>query len=178
MNRLPIYGLAAEFASPAELVEAAKAVRAAGYTRIDAYTPLPVEGLSAAIGAGPSKLPLIVLIGGLVGGIGSYLMQYITAVHWYPFNIGGRPLHSWPAFIPVVFESTVLVASLAAVVGTLALCGLPMPYHPLFHSPRFARVSRDLSFLCIESRDPLFDVTRTRELLASLGAAGVEEVPQ
>ena len=178
MNRPPIYGLAAEFASPAELVEAAKAVRAAGYTRIDAYTPLPVEGLSGAIGAGKSRLPLLVLIGGIVGAIGGYLMQYVTAVHWYPFNIGGRPLNSWPAFIPVVFECTVLGASLTAVIGMLALCGLPAPYHPLFHLQRFSRVSRDLSFLCVESRDPLFEVTRTRELLTSLGAASVEEVPQ
>src|SRR5437868_2453201 len=142
MNKLPIYGLAAEFASPAELVEAARATRAAGYTRTDAYSPLPVEGLAGAIGAGPSKLPLVVFLGGLFGAAGGYFLQYYTAVHYYPFNIGGRPFHSWPAFIPVTFECTVLGASLAAVFGMLALNGLPMPYHPLFHLPRFARASR------------------------------------
>ncbi|MFL5330359.1 MAG: DUF3341 domain-containing protein [Gemmataceae bacterium] len=178
MSRLPIYGLAAEFPTPAELIEAARAVRAAGYRRTDAYTPLPVEGLASAIGARPSILPFLVLLGGIIGGVGGYFLQYFTAVHTYPFNIGGRPLHSWPAFIPVTFECTNLGAALTCVFGMLALNGLPAPYHPLFHLPRFARASRDLSFLCIEARDPLFDLERTREFLQSLGPTSVEEVPQ
>lgn len=177
MNRPPIYGLAAEFASPAELLEAARAAKQAGYTRTDAYSPLPVEGLAGAVGAGHSKLPTIVFLGGLIGGISGYLLQYTSAVHWYPFNIGGRPLHSWPAFIPVTFECTILGAALAAVFGMLAINGLPAPYHPLFHVPRFARASRDLFFLCIEARDPIFDLRQTRAFLESLGPKEVQEVP-
>jgi hypothetical protein len=175
--RVPLYGLAAEFTNPTELVAAARAAREAGYTRLDAYSPLPVEGLAGAVGARASKLPLIVFLGGLIGGLIGYGLQYYTAVHYYPLNIGGRPLHSWPAFIPVTFECVILGASLAAVLGMFALNGLPMPYHPLFHLPRFARASRDLFFLAIEARDPLYDPIQTRAFLESLNPRAVEEVP-
>ncbi len=176
-REIPIYGLVAEFDSPTQLLDAARAARQAGYTRTDAYSPLPIEGMAGAVGGGHSRLPVLVFLGGLIGGIGGYLLQYITAVHAYPFNIGGRPLHSWPAFIPVTFECTILGAALTAVFGMLALNGLPMPYHPLFHVPRFARASRDRCFLCIEARDPIFDEQQVRAFLESLHPTAVEEVP-
>lgn len=174
---LPIYGLVAEFGSPAELLEAARAAKQAGYTRTDAYSPLPIEGLASAVGGDHSKLPLLVFLGGLIGGASGYFLQYYTAVHAYPFNIGGRPLHSWPAFIPVTFECTILGAALTAIFGMLALNGLPMPYHPLFHVDRFARASRDKFFLCIEAKDPIYDGDKTRAFLESLAPLAVEEVP-
>lgn len=159
------YGIMAEFENPGELVAAVRRAREEGYTRIDAYTPFPIEELNEALELRPSRVPLIVLIGGLLGGAGGYLMQYYLSVVDYPLNIGGRPLHSWPAFIPLTFELAVLVAGLSAVLGMLALNGLPMPYHPVFNVPRFALASRDRFFLCIEARDAKFDREETRRFL-------------
>ena len=139
------------------MLEAARRAHAGGYRQMDAYSPFPVEGLAEAIGFHRTRLPLIVLLGGIAGGVGGYLLQYYTAVIDYPLNVGGRPLHSWPSFIPVTFETTVLIAALAAVLGMLALNGLPRPYHPVFNVPRFEMASRNLFFLCIESTDALFD---------------------
>ena len=172
----PLYGLLAEFDHPADIVEAAEAARAAGYKRIDAYTPFPVEGLADAIGFRRNELPLIIFIGGIIGCIGGFALQYWCNAVDYPLNVGGRPLNSWPMFIPVTFELTILCAATAAVVGLFALNGLPMPYHPVFNVPQFARASRDHFFLCIESRDPKFDVEKTREFLAKLNAHAVYEV--
>jgi hypothetical protein len=171
------YGLLAEFVKPAELVAAAERARAEGYRRMDAYAPYPVEGLAEALGFRHSRVPLIALVGGIAGGLGGYFMQYWIAAINYPQNIGGRPLNSWPAFVPVTFELTILGAALAAVLGMLALNGLPMPYHPVFHVPRFALASRDRFFLCIETKDPKFDRQATQRFLESLGSRGVFEVP-
>jgi hypothetical protein len=143
---------------------------------MEAYTPFPVEGLAEALDFHRTHLPLVVLLGGLVGGIGGYALQYWINVIDYPLNVGGRPLHSWPAFIPVTFELTILVAALAAVLGMLALNGLPMPYHPLFNVPRFASVTRDGFFLCIEARDAKFNRIETRRFLEDLAACEVAEV--
>ena len=173
-----VYGVVAEFDSPTTLVAAAERTRAAGYTRFEAYAPFPIEALVEAVGHPHTRLPIVVFLGGLLGGLSGYLLQYITAVHTYPINIGGRPLHSWPAFIPVTFECTILGAALAAVFGMLARNGLPMPYHPLFHIPRFARASRDLFFLCIQARDPKFDAAGVTQFLRTLEPADVQEVPQ
>ena len=170
------YGLMAEFDSPTALVAAANAARAAGYTRMDAYSPIPIEELHDAIGFHHTKLPLLVLLGGLAGGVAGYGLQYWSSVIEYPLNIGGRPLHSWPSFIPVTFELTILGAALAAVFGMLALNGLPMPYHPVFNAPRFALASRNRFFLCIETRDPKFDRDATHRFLEELQPRGVSEV--
>lgn len=143
---------------------------------MDAYSPYPVEGLSDAIGFHRSRLPAMVLAGGLVGCVAGFLMQYYAAAVDYPLNIGGRPLNSWPAFIPITFEVTVLVAAFSAVLGMLALNGLPMPYHPLFNVERFAMASRDRFFLAIEAADPQFDRERTKQFLRTLTESEVCEV--
>jgi hypothetical protein len=175
-RRTPIYGLMAEFDSPGHLVTAAHRARQAGYVKMDGYSPYPIEELSEAIGFRHTRLPLIVLIGGILGCLGGYLLQYWVSVIEYPMNIGGRPLNSWPSFIPVTFETTVLLAALAAVFGMLGLNGLPMPYHPVFNVPRFALASRDRFFLCIEAVDPKFDRETTMQFLRGLEPRSVSEV--
>jgi hypothetical protein len=177
MKRDPIYGMMAEFDTPAALIEAAKRTYQAGYKRIDAYTPFPIEGLAEEIGFHRDEVPLVVLIGGMVGGLTGYLMQYWMAAVAYPLNIGGKPYHSWPAFIVITFEMTILFAGISAVFGMLALNGLPMPYHPVFNVPRFARASRDRFFLVVFSSDVKYDPAATRQFLESLDARSVSEVP-
>jgi hypothetical protein len=171
-----IYGLIAEFEDPNDLVAATRRARSEGYRRMDAYSPLPIEELHEALGAHHTRLPLIVLIGGIVGCLGGYALQYWAAAIAYPINVGGKPLHSWPMFIPVTFECTILVASLAAVFGMLALNGLPQPYHPVFNVPRFALASRNRFFLCIEARDPRFHLEHTRRFLETLNPREVTTV--
>jgi len=166
----------AEFEDPTTLVAATERAYHEGYRRMDAYSPFPIEELQDALGGHHTRLPLIVLIGGLVGGIGGYALQYWVAAIAYPINVGGRPLHSWPAFIPVTFECTILVAALSAVLGMLALNGLPMPYHPVFNVPRFALASRNRFFLCIEARDRKFDLEETRRFLETLNPREVTTV--
>ena len=168
MKRDPIYGMMAEFDTPAALVEAAKRTYQAGYKRIDAYTPFPIEGLAEEIGFHRDEVPLVVLIGGLVGGLTGYLMQYWMSAVAYPLNIGGKPYHSWPAFIVITFEMTILFAGISAVFGMLALNGLPMPYHPVFNVQRFALASRNRFFLVIEATDKKFELEETRRFLKAL----------
>lgn len=175
MNK-PVYGLMAEFESPTELVAAARAAREKGYRKLDAYTPFPIEELTDALHLHHNKLPLIVLLGGILGGLTGYLLQYYVTVIYFPINIAGRPLHSWPAYIIITFEVTILFAAISAVLGLLALCGLPMLYHPVFNVPRFVQASRNRFFLCIQARDPLFDVQQTSEFLLTLEPREVSEV--
>jgi hypothetical protein len=175
-NSPDVYGLMAEFEDPNELVAAAHRAYHEGYRRMDAYSPLPIEELHEAIGFHHTRLPLIVLIGGIVGGLSGYLLQWWASAIAYPLNVGGKPFHSWPAFIPVTFECTILGAALSAVFGMLALNGLPQPYHPVFNVPRFTLASRNGFFLCIEARDTRFDLGRTREFLEALGAREVTTV--
>jgi len=171
-----VYGLMAEFDDPTTLVAATDRAHHEGYRRIDAYSPFPIEELHEALGAPPSRLPLIVLIGGLFGCISGYGLQYWVSVLTYPLNIGGKPLHSWPAFIPVAFECTILAAALAAVLGMLALNGLPTPYHPVFNVPRFALASRNRFFLVIEATDRKFELEETRRFLEALNPTEVTAV--
>jgi hypothetical protein len=177
MKRPPIYGLMAEFHDSDELIEAAYRVREAGYTRIDAYTPYPIEAVAEATGHHHSKLPLIVLIGGIVGAIAGYGLQYWASVIEYPLNIGGRPYASWPAFVIPSYELTILFSALATTIGMIALNGLPQPYHPVFNTPRFSLATSDKFFLVIESEDPRYDTTKTTRLFQDMGAKGVYEVP-
>lgn len=171
-----IYGLMAEFDNPTALVKAARAAREKGYRKLDAFSPFPIEGLTDALHLHRNKLPLIVLTGGIIGGLTGFLLQYYITVISFPINIGGRPLDSWPSYIIITFELTILFGALSAVLGLLGLCGLPMPYHPVFNAPRFALASRNRFFLCIESTDPLFDPAATGDFLRGLEPQEVSEV--
>jgi hypothetical protein len=173
-----LYGLMVEFGTPEELLHAARRAREIGYREMDAYAPYTVKGLTTELGQRETRIPSIMLIGGVVGAAVGYLMQYYSMVVSYAFNSGGRPFNSWPVFMPVTFEMMVLVASLAGFFGMLFLNGLPRPHHPLFSVPRFAQASQDRFFLCIEATDPKFDDRATAEFLAGLEPYGeVIEVP-
>lgn len=172
-----LYGVVAEFNDPQTLLDAAVAVREKGYTSVDAFSPFPIHGLAEAIGFHKSRLSMIVLTMGILGGIGGFFMQWYANVVSYPLNIGGKPLNSWPAWIPITFECTILLAALGAVFGMLALNGLPMPYHPVFNVRRFDSASRDKFFLVIQARDPRFRVEEARQFLQTLGPREVTDVP-
>ncbi|HZT60782.1 MAG TPA: DUF3341 domain-containing protein [Pyrinomonadaceae bacterium] len=176
MKQAPLYGVAAEFDDPTAIVAAARRLADEGYMKFEAYTPFHIEELSGAIPVRRPLLPLIVLAGGVVGAVGGFFMLYYATVIGYPLNIGGRPPDSWPMYIPITFELTVLFAALFAVFGVLALCRLPMPYHPLFGVESFARASQDRFFLCVEADDPKFDRQETANLLRSMNALEVNDV--
>ena len=176
IDRFGLYGLMAEFKTPEALVEATRRAYADGYRKMDAYTPMPVDGLPEALGSTWTWVSPLVLLGGLAGGIGGFSLMYWISCIAYPLNVGGRPLYSWPAYIPPTFECTVLLASLTAVVGMLFLNGLPQPYHPVFNVPRFQLASQDRFFLCIEADDPRFNLEATRSFLEGLGPTEVSEV--
>lgn len=171
-----IHGIVAEFESPQELVNAAHAAYKAGYRNMDAYSPFPIEGLAEAIGFHSNRLPWLVLGGGITGALGGYGLAYYTSVISYPINVGGRPFHSWPAFIPVTFETTVLFAAFTAVLGMLALNRLPMPYHPIFNSERFALATADRFFLCLEAIDPKFEHDKAWKFLEGLSPHTLSDV--
>ena len=171
-----LYGLMAEFEEHEQLLTATRRAFADGYRRMDAYSPFPVEGLAEALGVEYTAIPLFTLAGGIIGGLGAYFMEWYAMSQLYPINIGGRPLNSWPNFIPVTFELTVLIASVSAFAGVFILNRLPQPNHPVFNVPEFERASTDRFFLCIEADDPKFDRERTREFLDGLKACKVTEV--
>ncbi|MDQ3907178.1 MAG: DUF3341 domain-containing protein [Acidobacteriota bacterium] len=175
-RRQELYGLMAEFGGPQELLDAARRAREAGYRCMEAYTPFPVEEISEVIGARRLWIPLIVLVGGICGGLGGFFMEYYASALHYPLNIGGRPLWSWPAWIPITFELTVLVAALSGALGMLAINGLPQPYHPVFNVERFKLATQNRFFLCVESADPKFDREATRDFLAGLRPREVFDV--
>jgi len=177
MKRTGVYGLMAEFNTPTEVVVAARRAYSEGYRRMDAYSPFPVAGLSEAIGFHKDGVAFVCLVGGLLGLLSAYGLQAWINIVAYPLNIGGRPFHSWPSFIIVTFELTILIGGLSAGIGMLIMNGLPTPYHPVFHVPNFVHASRDRFFLCIESRDPKFDLLTTRQFLSSLNPREIAEVP-
>jgi hypothetical protein len=176
MKRKAIYGLLAEFETPEQLLAAAHLTHDAGYKSIDAFTPMPVEGMAEAVGFGPTKLPAVVFTGGLLGGLSGFFMCYYANVISFPLNIGGKPYNSWPAWIPITFELTILGAALFAVFGMLAMNGLPTPYHPVFNVARFALASKDRFFLVVKARDKKFDLLKTTVFLKTLQPHGVFEI--
>ncbi len=171
-----LYGLLAEFDGPDELLKAAKDAYAEGYRKMDAYSPMPIHDLSESMGYDKHRVPTIVLICALLGACSGFGLQYWVSVIDYPLNVGGRPLLSWPSFIPVTFELGVLFSAFGALIGMLILNGLPRPYHPVFNVPNFERASGDGFFLCIEAEDPKFDISETRAFLESLKAKKVDDV--
>ncbi len=171
-----LYGLMAEFEEHDQLLEAARRAYAAGYRRMDAFSPFPIEELAEALGRDYTPVPLITLLGGMAGGLGGYFMEWYSMARLYPFNIGGRPHNSWPNFIPITFELTILIASLSAFVAVLVLNRLPRLNHPVFNVPEFRRASIDRFFLCIEMQDPKFDREDTWRFLESLEPISVAEV--
>ena len=171
-----VYGFIAEFDSPQALLDGVRAAYEHGYRKMDAFSPFPIEGLAEEMGFTHNRLPLLVLIGGIVGLVGGYGLAYWSSVLEYPINVGGRPFHSWPSFLPITFETTVLVAALTAVLGMLALNGLPEPHHPVFNAERFALASRDRFFLLIEASDLLYERDSVRRFLKGLHAEHVSEV--
>jgi hypothetical protein len=177
MSGHALYGLLAEFPSADALCAAARHARANGYTRVEAYSPFAIEGLDDIVGADKGWIAPLTLLGGILGGAGTYFLQWYAAVVDYPINIGGRPLHSWPAFIPATFEITILGAAAAAVVAMLALNGLPRLHHPLFEVEEFELASRNRFFLCLPSRDPVFAPGPARDLLEELRPLLLREVP-
>ncbi len=176
-EREKMFGLLAEFSDATALLQAVTRTREEGYSRIDAYAPFPVEGLSLALGTRRSPVSMIVLIAGLLGVSSGYLLQYYCAAIGYPINVAGRPLNSVPAFVPVSFELTILFAALSAFMAVLLLNGLPRLHHPLFNVPAFGAASQDKFFVCIEASDPRFDPEQTETFLKSLNPLGVYDVP-
>ena len=174
-NAPATYGIMAEFTNSSTLIHAAETIRDAGYTKVEAYTPIPIHGLDEAIGHKASRLPWLVLTGGLIGSSGLFgFMTWVNLVD-YPMNVGGRPYFSWPAFVPITFEGMVLFSAFAAVFGLFLICGFPRPYHPVFNAPGFERATTDGFFLCIETSDPLYDAAKAKSTLLGLGATAVNE---
>jgi Protein of unknown function (DUF3341) len=171
-----VYGLVAEFEDHRELIKAAERAREEGYRKMDAFSPFPIDEMPEALGLKPSLVPLLTLLGGISGGLGAYFMEWYSMGKLYAFNIGGRPLNSWPNFIPITFELTVLIASLSAFLSVFVLSKLPQPNHPLFNVPEFRRASIDRFFLCIEVQDPKFDRGVTWKFLQSLRPVRISEV--
>jgi hypothetical protein len=173
-----VYGLLAEFETSDQMVDATKKASAAGYTRMDCFSPYPIGEAADALGFRKSEMGATMFIGGLMGATAGFFMQYLLGAYEYPINVGGRPFLSWPSFVPITFEMLVLTAALSGLFGLIAVCGLPQPYHPLFNVPAFDRASSDRFFLCIEAVDPRYDAVATRDFLASLQPLSLAEVPE
>lgn len=176
LNEGGVFGIVAEYDTPEALTTAAERARLAGFTRMDAYSPFPIHGLSEAIGFRDSKIPYLVFMGGLLGAMAGFSLQYYVHVIDYPMNVGGKPLMSLPSMVPITFEGTILFAGLTAFFSMLALNKLPKPYHAIFNTPGFERATKDRFFLAIEARDPQFATDETRRFLAETNPIRVSEV--
>ena len=163
-----VYGLVAEYEDPDELMSVVKQARSAGYTTVDAYSPFPIHGMHEAMNMGNTYMPTLTLIGGLTGLATAFILQYVGTVLHYPYDVAGRPFFSWPAYVPIMFELTILFAAFTAGLGMLALCGLPRPYHSVMNTPNFERASSDRFFYCIEATDPKYDAESTRRFLEDM----------
>jgi hypothetical protein len=173
-----LYGLVAEFSDPEPLLQAARQAREKGYRRLDAFTPYPVDGLAEALGMRWTYVPFITLVCGIGGGTFGYWLQWFSATIHYPLNVGGRPLHSWPAFVPVTFELTILCAALGGAIGMLVLNGLPQPYHPIFNTPHYRERNASRFYLCLEASDRKFTPQSARAFLSSVAPEHIWEVPR
>jgi hypothetical protein len=173
-----IWGVVAEFDKADDLIAAARAAKAAGYTRLDGHSPYPIGDVADELGFPRSEIGAVMFTGGLLGTVCGFLMlTWATAID-YPINVGGKPYFSWPMYVPITWELLVLTASMTGLFGFFALCGLPQPYHPLFNVPQFARASQDRFFLSVEADDPKFDLAATKAFLNTLNPLSVEEVPE
>ena len=172
-----LHGVMAEYDTGPALVEAARRTMPQGFSKVEAYSPVPIEELNDIIHQRRTILPKLVLAGGLTGMATGFALQYWASVIEYPMNVGGRPMASWTVFIVPSYELTILFAALTAAIGMALLSGLPQPYHPVFNVPRFSMASSDKFFLVVESGDPKFDATATSRFLLGLGAKGVYDVP-
>lgn len=177
MKNTPLYGLTAEFGTCEVLKSSLSRLLNAGFTRIEVLSPVPDDEMTQLLSLPPSRLPMLTFSGGLMGALLGYGLQYYTAVIQYPLDIGGRPLNSWPAFVPITFECCIFGAAVAAFIGFFVASGLPRLYHPLFNVDEFSKVTNDRFFITIEATDPVFDLSVTRELLLSSGASEVHNVP-
>jgi len=173
-----IFGLMAEFDSAQALLEAARKTVAAGFTKLEGYSPVPIEELNDVIHKRRTVLPKLVLAGGLTGMATGFTLQYWASTIAYPFLVGGRPYASWPAFVVPSYELTILFSALTAAGGMILLNGLPQPYHPVFNAPRFSLATSDKFFLVVEAVDPKYSAADTKTFLEGLGAKGVYEVPE
>lgn len=175
MSTVQVYGIVAEFDDPSRFVDAAHSAKTAGYRKMEVYSPYAIEALED-FAPSVNFVPLICLVGGLLGAATAWIMEYGIAALDYPNNVGGRPLYSWPAFIPILFELTVLCSGTFAFLGALALCGFPRPHFPLFNLPEFANATSGRFFLCIEAKDPMYDPRLTADFLRDQQPIGVWEV--
>jgi hypothetical protein len=177
-GKKPMHGMLAEFESEEAILHAAQAVRDAGFNNVEGYTPFAVEGLAELLGCKTTRVAAITFFCGVLGAMLGFGMCWYANVISYPWNIGGRPPNSWPAWIPITFELMVLGASSGAFFGMLALNGFPRPYHPVFNAPQFERASKDRFFLCVEAKDPQYDAERLRQLFQALSPISLSEVPE
>jgi hypothetical protein len=172
------FGIAAEFETPEALIAAVRRAREAGYSKMDAYTPFPVHGLSDELRFRDERVPIFMFLGACVGALSGFFLQTYTNAYDYPFNVGGRPLVAYAAWVPITFECTILFSALTGVFSMIIMNGLPKPYDPMFNIANFARASQDRFFLCIEAKDPNFAVEDTTKFMENLGAVSVEAVPR
>ncbi len=176
MSKKQFFGVVGEFKTPKSLMKAAEALRDAGYTQFETYSPFPIHGMDDAMGLKHSKLGWIVLCGGFTGLSCALALQWWTSAVDYKLTISGKPFFSYQAFVPVTFECMVLFSAFCAVFGMLALNRLPKLYHPVFKHSRFHDASSHSFFLSVDVKDPLYKTLETASFLHGLGGENLEEI--